>query len=262
MSLFQLIGVAEKQIMKTLISPPINLLLTTTALSVLGFATWSIVDLKLTETKQQNEALEKVAIPDAGALAVPPLQNYNTMIQQPLFWAERKPYVAPTPTPVVAKKEEVIPVDKTFPEGRLIGIVDLGDSRMAVLKDQEKSHYLNVDDKWGNWKLSVIDKEQVVFSLGEEDKPIALIADYAAPKAGREATKLASANRNQVKNNQQARRAAFANATQKPLPTNLPNAVNEQKKVAMGMIPKNMSIKEALAARQRLIAERWRNKNK
>lgn len=245
--------------MKTLISPPINLLLTTTAFSILGFAAWSVVDLKLTETKQQAEALEKVAIPDASALAVPPLQNYNTMIQQPLFWAERKPYVAPQPEPLLAKKEMAIPIDRTFPEGRLIGIVDLGDSRMAVLKDQEKSHYLNVDDQWGNWKLSVIDKEQVVFSLGEEDKPIALIADYAAPKAGREATRFVSGSPSQAKRIQQARRAAFANATKKPLPTNLPNA---QKKVAMGMIPKNMSIKEALAARQRLIAERWRNKNK
>ncbi|MGV6809861.1 MAG: hypothetical protein ACWA5U_08295 [bacterium] len=248
--------------MKTLISPPINLLLTTSAFGILGFAAWSMIDLKLTETKQQTETLAKVAIPDASALAVPPLQNYNTMIQQPLFWAERKPYVASKPEPLLTKKESATPIDKTFPEGRLIGIVDLGDSRMAVLKDQEKSHYLNLDDKWGNWKLSVIDKEQIVFSLGEEDKPLALIADYAAPKAGREATRLANTNHNQAKNIQQARRAAFANATKNPRPTNLPNTVNAQKKVAMGMIPKNMSIKEALAARQRLIAERWRNKNK
>lgn len=248
--------------MKALINPPINLLLTTTALGIVGFATWSVIDLKLTETKQQNETLEKVAIPDSGALSVPPLRDYNTMIQQPLFWAERQPYVPPKPEKVIAQKAAFVPVDETFPEGRLIGIVDLGDSRMAVLKDQEKSHYLNLDDKWGNWKLSVIDKEQIVFSLGEKDKPLSLIADYAAPKAGSKSTQLARANHHKAKQIQQARRAAFAKATNQPRSNGLPNTAAAQKKVSMGMIPKNMSIKEALAARQRLIAERWRNKNK
>jgi hypothetical protein len=243
--------------MKKWISPPINLLLTMTGLAFMGLAVWSVYNLRMTDIDQDSAQMTRVDIPDASALASPPLRNYAAIVDQPLFWEERKPYVPPKPVQVVeAKKEEVVPVDTTFPEGRLIGIVDMGSNKMAIMKDNEKSHYLKLEDQWGNWKLSSIDKDAIVFSLGSEDKPVELINDYKAPQMSKAATQMAKARA------QQAKRLPAVAAAAKELPTGLPNKIENAKQAPVAAVPKAMTIKEALAARQRLIAERWRNKKK
>lgn len=245
--------------MKKWISPPINLLLTTTGLAFVGLAVWSVYDLRMTDIDQDSAKMTRVEIPDASALASPPLRNYAAIVDQPLFWEERKPYVPPKPVKVVEeKKEEVVPVDTTFPDGRLIGIVDMGSSKMAIMKDNEKSHYLKLEDQWGNWQLSSIDKDAIVFSLGNEDKPVELINDYKAPKIGKAAAaQMAKSRAQQVQQRLPAGAAAAKN-----VPAGLPNKIEKAKQAPAAAIPKAMTIKEALAARQRLIAERWRNKKK
>jgi len=154
------------------------------------------------------------------------------------------------------QKEEV-PVDTKFPNGRLIGVVDMGSSKMAVLKDNAKSHYLKLDDSWGTWNLAEIGKDSARFQLGEEEKILSLIDDYKAPKANRHAPPPAA---------QQVANVAKASVTKQvrdaeselDKPRRLPVAEINRKQIPVGAVPKGMSIKEALAARQRLIAERWR----
>ena len=84
--------------MKALINPPLNLLFTVTGCALLGLTAWNVMDLKLmSETNQAGESYTKIEIPSAEALAVPPLRQYKSIINAPLFWESRAAYVPPKP---------------------------------------------------------------------------------------------------------------------------------------------------------------------
>lgn len=239
--------------MKKWINPPANMLLTVLGLLLIAYTAWALFGLKLKNVESAKREYTRVAIPDSSTLSTPPLRDYMATIERPLFWEARKPYVPPKPEPVVVQKEET-PVDTKFPNGRLIGVVDMGSSKMAVLKDNAKSHYLKLDDSWGAWNLAEIDKDSARFQLGKEEKVLSLIDDFKAPKPSRHTPP-------PVPN---VAKASAAKQVQRQLeseldkPRRLPAAEINRKDIPVGAVPKGMSIKEALAARQRLIAERWR----
>lgn len=244
--------------MKKWINPPINGLLTLLSILLLAYAVWAVMTLKMTDVESVEQQHARVNIPDASTLSTPPLRDYKSMIEAPLFWQARKPYKPPKPEPLAQKPVEK-PVDTSFPNARLTGVIDMGSSKMVVLKDNQSSHYLRVDDDWGAWRLAAIDKEQARFTLADEEKVLSLIDDYQSPKANRHAPPPPAARHvasvaKQAANHQ-------ANQQQESVldkPSRLPVDEIKRKQIPVGAVPKGMSIKEALAARQRLIAERWR----
>ncbi len=251
--------------MKPLISPPLNLLFTLIGCALLGLTVWNIMDLKLmSEDNQTGESYSKIEIPSAEALAAPPLRQYKSIIEAPLFWESRAVYVPPKPE----KKEteqEIALVDKKLPEGRLIGIIDTGESMMAVFKDAESTQYLHLDDKWGSWKITGIAHDSIKLALGTETQTVDLISDYAAPAANK--SQLARKNSAQPKAKGRLapnrRNINLAESRRPNLPSNvrnLPHLAATLKQAPPSAIPAEMSIKEALAARQRLMAARWKKK--
>lgn len=210
----------------------------------------------MSEDSQTAQAYTKVEIPSSEALAVPPLRKYTVMIDAPLFWESRKKIIPPKP-----KKKEVVKevtlVDKKLPEGRLIGIIDTGESMMAVFKGSENSRYLHLDDKWGNWKVTSIGQDSIELALGAEKQRVELINDYSAPAANK--SKLAVRKQARAKN----RGIKLAESRRPNLPNNirnLPHLASTQKQAPPMALPAEMTIKEALAARQRLMAARWKKK--
>ena len=245
--------------MKALISPPLNLLLTLLGLLLFGWLVLNIMTLKLMSVDNQaTDNYTKIEIPSSEVLSVPPLRQYQVMLDSPLFWESREKIAPPKPK-VQAAKPQISLADKKLPEGRLIGIIDTGESMMAVFKDAENSHYLHVNDKWGSWKVASIGHDSIELALGTEKQQLDLINDYVAPAANKNRLAQKRLKKTKRKNNK------LAESRRRPnLPENvrrLPHLASTQKQAPPIAVPAEMSIKEALAARQRLMAARWKKKD-
>jgi len=246
--------------MKQLINPPLNLLFTLIGSGLLTLGVWNVIDIKLmSEGNQVDSAYKKIEIPSAEALAAPPLRQYTAMLNAPLFWEGRQKFAPPKPEAKKELKQKISLADQKLPEGRLIGIVDTGESMMVVFKDAENSHYLRLNDKWGSWKVTGIGHDAIELALGGETQRLELISDYTAPAANK--NKLAQKRQRQRQVN--TRRNGLAESRRPNLPANvrnLPHLASTQKLAPPTALPAEMTIKEALAARQRLMAARWKKK--
>lgn len=247
--------------MKQLINPPLNLVLTLLGLGLLALTVWNVLNIKLmSEDTQSADAYSKIEIPSAETLAAPPLRQYTAMLDAPLFWEGREKFIPPKIVKKEVKKEELSLTDKKLPEGRLIGIVDTGESMMVVFKDEKNSHYLRLNDKWGSWKVTGIGHDAIELALGGETQRLELISDYTAPAANKNQLAQQRKNQNTSRNNGRNRLAELRRPNLPNNVKNLPHLASTQKQAPPTAIPAEMTIKEALAARQRLMAARWKKK--
>ena len=248
--------------MKRLISPPIQLLFWLGGLALIGLSAWSLWSLKLqVESKHAKAEEVSVQIPDAGMLASPDPNRYPKMVQAPLFWESRKAVEPPKPE---QKQVVAAPVDTALPEGRLIGIVDLGDKLFAIMQNAAGGGvHLKVGEMWGAWKVSGIDPDKVILTLGDQRKELPLVGDFEAPKANPQAQQAKVA---QAKPPSQAKMAAQPVPAAVPVPVPPQGAgMTESTPSAAGLPfpndtqkqPAPLSAQEALEARQRLMASRW-----
>ncbi|MCB1621118.1 MAG: hypothetical protein KDI44_10320 [Thiothrix sp.] len=260
--------------MKALISPPIQTLLWLAGISCLAWGGWSVWQLRQMDMSLQQSMTEavNVEIPTTDELRIPTVNAYQQMVQAPLFWQTRA--VPPPPPPAVAAREVVAPPPSAeppeIPEGRLVGIVDLGKKRYALVRDQEEKNLsLHVGDKWGDWVVEAVSKRKLVLAAGEEHHEIPLIADFAAPQENkqlladrqrREQQKKIEQQRAALRQQQQTNsNAAPAPAAQPPQiddPAAAPDPAQQLNQLTDPTSPV-LSIKEALEARQRLMASRW-----
>ncbi|OQX15652.1 MAG: hypothetical protein BWK73_06450 [Thiothrix lacustris] len=246
--------------MKRLIKPPIQPLLWLSGALLLGATGWSLVNLKLLEAEQAQQASAvSVKIPDASALDAPDLNRYAQMVSAPLFWESRKRV---EPEKVEAPVIVSTPVDTTLPEGRLIGIVDLGNSLFAIMENAAGgSVHLRIGDTWGAWTVKGIDPDRVFLAVGDQQQEIPLVADFSAPKENPQVAQ-ARAVQQQVVAQQQAVAQPPAAVS---MPATLPNANPATVAAGAGLPfpadaekqPPALSVQEALDARQRLMASRW-----
>ena len=258
--------------MKALISPPIQALLWLAGIGCLGWGGWSVWQLRQMDMSLQQSMTEAVDItpPAMDELRVPAVNAYQQMVQTPLFWQNRS--VPPPPRPTVAAREAAPPPPPAeppeIPEGRLVGIVDLGKKRYALVRDQDdKNLSLHVGDKWGDWVVEEVSKRKLVLAAGEEHHEIPLIADFAAPQENkqlladrqrREQQKKIEQQRAAMRQQQASSDAVSVQAAQ-PAPTDpaaMPDPAQQLNQLTNPTSPV-LSIKEALEARQRLMASRW-----
>lgn len=267
--------------MKRLINPPIQNLLWVGGIACLGLAAWSVWQLRQAEEQQFATTRVSVDIPNARELSVPGVRQYRKLIEAPLFWEARAiPKKAPPPKQVaVVQQPEVVEVALNLPVGRLVGIVDLGEKKYALVRNAEQSQSLRKGDAWEGWTIEDINAERVVISAGKQRHEVALIGDFEAPTANKQM--LASKQRQQQhrRNRQQQQlqlrqqqkqqaqhydRAANQAQPQavNPAAQAVPQLSSQSQNVA-GNNPQQaapapvLSIKEALEARQRLMASRW-----
>ena len=258
--------------MKKLISSPLDILLWLIGLLLLVWAGWRIVHLKLQGESNGHSANVSIEIPDSKVLDIPDLNNYPAIVQAPLFWASRKAYIPEPPKPA-ATAPAVAPVDTALPEGRLIGIIDLGSSLFALMQNKAGSSLkLRVGDTWGAWRVSGIDPDKLILSLNGQEKDIPLIGDLTTPQ---ESPQVAQARviQQQAKQQQSQQQtqpgAPVSAASPERPPQGIPpagaaNAESGPRKGAglpypaeTAKQPPALSVKEALEARQRLMASRW-----
>lgn len=246
--------------MKQLINPPVQSFLWLGGFVCLGLAGWSLFELKMMDESQAARAGNvSVSIPDASVLDIPAPGRYAQMVNTPLFWEERKavepPRVAP-PQPVAAA-----PVDMTLPEGRLIGIIDLGESLFAIMQNAAGgSVHLRQGDSWGAWKVTGIESGRLILGLAGQEQAIPLIGDFSAPQ---ENPQVAQARQQQLaaQRQRQAQEAARPPVTQQvnaPTPfESVPNSAGMPLPAEAAQQPPALSAQDALEARQRLMASRW-----
>ena len=257
--------------MKKLLNPPIQLILWLVGLSLLGLSAWSLLSLKLQDEAQAESANINIKIPDAAVLDIPNVMTYTQLVQAPLFWASRKEYVPPPPVEAVAQAPvEAPPIDTNLPEGRMIGIVNVGEDAFALMQDAAgQTQRLTAGDKWGAWEVKAISYSKMTVALGGQEQEIPLIADFAAPE---ESKQLAQVREAQAQIQQQKASAVVASNTvtlsasgsAPPQQVN-PNAINAANAASAPpqpvdnkrQAPAPLTVEEALAARQRLMASRW-----
>lgn len=252
--------------MKRLFSPPIQLMLWSASLVCLGLAAWNLMQLGQLEADQSHSAQVSVQIPAALILTEPAVMTYSQIVQAPLFWPSRAVPVieaaAPTPPPPTIEPEAPPPPPAQPPVGRLVGIVDLGSNKYALIRNEEKNISLHVGEQWDGWTLESIDAKKINLVAGEQKQEVKLIADFAPPAENQQ---LAQLRRKEEQKQQMA--AARQQQAQQPavsaenlaVPPNLePAAPADQVQAAAAQNPPPvMSLKEALEARQRLMASRW-----
>ena len=256
--------------MKKLLNPPIQLILWLMGFSLLGLSAWSLLSLKLQDEAQAESANINIKIPDAAVLDIPNVMTYTQLVQAPLFWASRKEYVPPPVEQVAQAPVEAPPIDTNLPEGRMIGIVNVGEDAFALMQDAAgQTQRLKAGDKWGAWEVKAISYSKMTVALGGQEQEIPLIADFAAPE---ESKQLAQVREAQAQIQQQKASAVVASNTvtlsasgsAPPQQVN-PNAINAANAASAPpqpvdnkrQAPAPLTVEEALAARQRLMASRW-----
>lgn len=256
--------------MKKLIDPPIQAFFLLTGLLLLAATGWSLFNLKMQDENQSGAAGGvSVQIPDASVLDVPDLNAYPQMVATPLFWEARKAPEAPKVE--LAEQPVALPVDTALPEGRLIGIIDVGDHLFGVMQNATGvSSHLRKGDMWGAWKVSGIDPDRLILKLGDQEKDLPLVGDFTAPQ---ENPKVAEARQlreqqatQQAQQAQQARQqqqAAVPAVPPVPPPQTMPTGDPAAQNAGLpfpadtSKQPPALSVKDALEARQRLMASRW-----
>ena len=177
-------------------------------------------------------------------------------------------------TPVV----ETVPVDTSLPEGRLIGIIDVGDHLFGIMQDAEgKSTHLRKGDSWGAWKVTGLDSDRLLLAQGAETQEIPLIGDFAVPQ---ENPQVAQAKAKILQQQAATKppvnaavqvavgaKASQAGAVPPPLTPPPVEPVMDMAATNNGLglpfpadtakQPPALSVKDALEARQRLMASRW-----
>ncbi|MBK8452455.1 MAG: hypothetical protein WAQ53_16530 [Thiofilum sp.] len=248
--------------MKKWISPPIQWLFWLSGVGAISLATWNLYTLwTMTEESHAKQAVN-VTLPDLSLLNAPGVATYQAFINRPLLWSSRQ---VPAP-PVVASAPSApieIPVDKTLPDGRLVGVIDLGKKSYGIMRTSTaENHYLHVGDKWGSWVVEKVRKDKLTLKLGEEKQDLLLIADFNAPKENPAMlAKKAQDQQQQAQAETLARlKALQAAAAQNLLSSTLePKAgmPNEAFPPTVEQAPPILSVKDALEARKRLMESRW-----
>ncbi len=241
--------------MKQWISSPLNLILIFVGLFLLLMATQNLIKIYQLSTDELKKMTRTITIPSAKTFSIPPLRNYSAMVDAPLFWETRQVHKEP-------KKAELKEVPEKLTEaypiiGRLTGIVNSGDVKMVIFKDDKHTHYINLDDFWGEWKVTNIDNNSVELQLLEEKQTLALVADFVAPAANKNKPalkKIIEHIPNRIKN--KSAKTQLASSAKK-----LPHTASMQKQAPPLALPAAMTIKEALKSRQRLMAARWQKKS-
>ena len=248
--------------MKSLIKPPVQSVLLLSGAVLLGLTVWGLFNLKVLEEQQAHQADSiSVKIPDASALDAPDLNSYPQMVSTPLFWESRK---AIEPEPVVAPVVAAAPVDTTLPEGRLIGIVDLGDSLFAIMENAAGgSVHLRKGEMWGAWSVKGIDPDRLILSVGDQEQVIPLVADFSAPQESPQVAEARALQQAAQKHQRAARQAVAAQQIQQQpvmlggAAGNVPAGAGLPFPADMEKQPPALSVNDALEARQRLMASRW-----
>lgn len=254
--------------MKKLINPPVQGLLILAGIVLLGLAGWNLVNLKLLDAAQNESANGvNVHIPDSGVLDTPDMDSYPKMVDTPLFWASRQRYEEPA-TVQVSNEKPAAPVDLTLPEGRLIGIIDMGDHLFGIMsKPDGSSIHMKPGDLWGAWKVTGIDPDRVILALGDQKQDIPLVGDFASPKENPKVTQERTNRQQKMLAQQKQSNQATRVAEAKPdlIPPASPDGAGNAGQQTAGLPfpadtdkqPPALSVNEALEARQRLMASRW-----
>lgn len=158
---------------------------TLTLLMILSSITVLVV-IWLAVDRIQNVSSPQPLAPSADSLeaVVIDLSEYDLvdksdMLERPLFWQERRPYVAKEKKVVDKKPVLLEEGDDPFDKIKLIGVYSGG---AIFIVDGEKKR-LYIGDEVAEWTLDLMNADSVIFVQGSENKLLQL--EHATVKAAK-----------------------------------------------------------------------------
>lgn len=112
---------------------------------------------------------EDLNILDPGDFTLPPIEEYQVVVERPLFISGRRP---PVPDAVSATKEPVKPTLSNL-QIQLIGVVIKPEGQSVLVRDKKtkKTSYLAKGDKINGWTIEQIDPDRLLLTqLGRREE--------------------------------------------------------------------------------------------
>lgn len=124
------------------------------------------------------------------ALSLPPIEEFQVVVERPLFSPDRRPPQPAPPEPESAAEVEAPAAEAIAPPEppppppisfTLVGIVMFGDQRVALLQplDGGKAVQLREGEEFAGWTAALIDRERAVFRNAYSEEELRL--DFRAP---------------------------------------------------------------------------------
>jgi type II secretory pathway component PulC len=165
-----------------------------TSINVLLFLLWLLIlaviavqwmnpprlDSSTGQQKTNNDSADvEIAIKPVSSFSIAPLDEYQEIVERPLFYETRRP---PSPeVPEVAVQEE--PQEEQPLALTLIGVMVTSDAKVALVQndDTNKVERLKLGDEIGGWEVQFIDSDNVVINKSDETKELALLRNKRKP---------------------------------------------------------------------------------
>lgn len=138
--------------------------------------------LQLEATASVSTAADQLTAVDSQAplnIALAPLENYQEIVERPLFFATRRP-APPEPEETAAPADPVSEGDVAM---TLIGVVKTPEAEIALVQNDEtgKVARLRVGEKIASWQLEQVDANRVVLRKGDQIRELALLRNQRKP---------------------------------------------------------------------------------
>lgn len=156
---------------------------------VLGYALWSELNTPIAlpvNTDIDSKAVIKNDIPlEKIQYEVPEISDYDEIINRPLFFEDRKPYVyvAPeTPTKKPRKKKQAAP--KKTEQYSLNAVVITSERQLAIIQSGRKKtlQRIALGEEIDGWTLETIEPRSVLLKKGNESKNLELEIRTSKPQ--------------------------------------------------------------------------------
>lgn len=144
---------------------------------------------------EPDPLLEAPLVGAAGQLTLGPIEQFQDVVQRPLFASTRRPPPPPSPVepePIVVAEPE--PVEER--EYTLVGVMVTPDATTALLRNDLGSiSRVRVGEKVDDWQLEEVNDDNVVLRQGNRVKDIPLLRNQSTPATSpRQAAEAGSGN--------------------------------------------------------------------
>lgn len=128
-------------------------------------------------------ALDQPGAVLANPLAAQPLDRLSATRERPLFVPSRRP-AAPPPVAVARRVEPAPPPPSPPPSVSLLGIVWDDEDAQAIVRPgtSDKVIHVRVGDEIAGWKVTQLDRRQLVLSLEDRSATFELFKSRSASK--------------------------------------------------------------------------------
>lgn len=132
---------------------------------------------------------------------IPGVDEFDEMVNRPLFFESRKPFVFEEVAKEPESKKRKTNVRKSREEYSLNAVVITPEKQIAILQSNKAKELQRValGEMINDWKLEAIDPREVKLTRGNETKNLVLEIKNSSPKAKQKTTETSSKQKENIK---------------------------------------------------------------